>query len=104
RRGGAVQYERRERFHPLFGALPKTAQMLEFQITKEYLGEDTHLVYLAPLFKEVLGAHAYLRVPGSRVARVIDGTLQGQRETGIAGVANVGSDTNWTGSQFNQAN
>ena len=103
-KNGPLDFQPREPFHPLFGALPKTAQMLEFQITKEYLGEDTHLVYLAPLFKEVLDADTYVRGPGSTVARVIDGTLQGQRETGIAGVANVGSDTNWTGSQFNQAN
>ena len=103
-KNGPLDFQPREPFHPLFGALPKTAQMLEFQITKEYLGEDTHLVYLAPLFKEVLDADTYVRGPGSTVARVIDGSLQGQRETGIAGVANVGSDTNWTGSQFNQAN
>jgi len=103
-KNGALDFQPREPFHPLFGALPKTAQMLEFQITKEYLGEDTHLVYLAPLFKEVLDADTYVRGAGSTVARVIDGTLQGQRETGIAGVANIGSDTNWTGSQFNQAN
>jgi alpha-glucuronidase len=103
-KNGPLDFQPREPFHPLFGALPKTAQVLELQITKEYLGEDTHLVYLAPLFKEVLDADTYVRGPGSTVARVIDGTLQGQRETGIAGVANVGSDTNWTGSQFNQAN
>jgi alpha-glucuronidase len=103
-KNGPLDFQPREPFHPLFGALPKTAQMLEFQITKEYLGEDTHLVYLAPLFKEVLDADTYVRGPGSTVARVIDGTLQGQAETGIAGVANVGSDTNWAGSQFNQAN
>jgi alpha-glucuronidase len=103
-KNGPLDFQPREPFHPLFGALPKTAQVLELQITKEYLGEDTHLVYLAPLFKEVLDADTYVRGSGSTVARVIDGTLQGQRETGIAGVANIGSDTNWTGSQFNQAN
>ena len=35
---------------------------------------------------------------------MIDGTLNGQSRTAIAGVSNVGSDRNWTGSQFNQAN
>jgi alpha-glucuronidase len=103
-KNGPLDFQPREPFHPLFGALPKTAQVLELQITKEYLGEDTHLVYLAPLFKEVLDADTYARGPGSTVARVFDGSLQGQRETGIAGVANIGSDTTWTGSQFNQAN
>jgi alpha-glucuronidase len=78
--------------------------MMEFQITKEYLGQDTHLVYLAPMWKEVLDADTHARGPGSTVARVIDGTLDRHARTGIAGVANVGDDRNWTGSQFNQAN
>lgn len=103
-KNGPLDFQPREPFHPLFGAMPKTAQMIEFQITKEYLGEDTHLVYLAPLYSEVLDADTYARGKGSTVARVIDGSLQGQTETGIAGVANVGSDSNWTGSHFNQAN
>src|SRR6185312_4459542 len=67
-KNGPLDFQPREPFHPLFGALPKTAQVLEFQITKEYLGEDTHLVYLAPLFKEVLDADTYARGPGSTVA------------------------------------
>lgn len=103
-KNGPLDFQPREPFHPLFGAMPKTAQMVEFQITKEYLGEDTHLVFLAPLFKEVLNADTHVRGPGSTVARVIDGSLQGQAETGMAGVSNIGSDSNWTGSQFNQAN
>jgi len=103
-KNGPLDFQPREPFHPLFGAMPKTAQMIEFQITKEYLGEDTHLVYLGSLFSEVLKADTYVRGPGSTVARVIDGSLQGQTETGMAGVSNIGSDSNWTGSQFNQAN
>lgn len=103
-KNGPLDFQPREPFHPLFGTMPKTAQMIEFQITKEYLGEDTHLVYLMPLFGEVLNADTYARGPGSPVARVIDGSLQGQTETGMAGVSNIGSDSNWTGSQFNQAN
>jgi alpha-glucuronidase len=103
-KNGPLDFQPREPFHPLFGAMPKTAQMIEFQITKEYLGEDTHLVYLAPLFSEVLNSDTYVQGVGSTVAKIVDGRLQGQRETGIAGVANIGSDTNWTGSQFNQAN
>ena len=103
-KNGPLDFQPREPFHPLFGAMPKTPQMIEFQITKEYLGEDTHLVFLAPLFSEVLNADTYVRGAGSTVARVIDGSLQGQSETGMAGVSNIGRDSNWTGSQFNQAN
>jgi alpha-glucuronidase len=103
-KNGPLDFQPREPFHPLFGAMPRTATMLEVQITKEYLGFATHLVYLAPLFEEVLRSDTYARGPGSTVARIVDGSLFGHSQTGIAGVANIGSDRNWTGSHFDQAN
>jgi len=103
-KNGPLDFQPREPFHPLFGAMPRTPLMLEFQITKEYLGQDTHLVFLGPLFKEVLDADTYARGEGSTVGRVVDGSLHGYPRTGIAGVANIGTDRNWTGSHFNQAN
>ena len=103
-KNGPLDFQPREPFHPLFGAMPRTPLMMEFQITKEYLGQDTHLVYLGPYFEEVLRADTHVRGPGSTVARVVDGSLHGYTRTGIAGVANIGTDRNWTGSQFNQAN
>ena len=103
-KNGALDFQPREPFSPLFGAMPFTPLMLELQLTKEYLGQDTHLAYLGPLFQEVLRADTYARGKGSTVARVIDGTLFTSAHTAIAGVSNVGTDRNWTGSQFNQAN
>ncbi|GIV59103.1 MAG: xylan alpha-1,2-glucuronidase [Rhodothermaceae bacterium] len=103
-KNGPLDFQPREPFHPLFGAMPRTPLMMEFQITKEYLGFATHLVYLAPMWTEVLTADTYARGPGSTVARVVDGTLHGYTRTGIAGVANTGTDRNWTGSHFDQAN
>jgi alpha-glucuronidase len=103
-KNGPLDFQPREPFHPLFGAMPKTPLMMEFQITKEYLGQDTHLVYMGSYFEEVLRADTYAKGKGSTVAKVIDGALHGYTRTGIAGVANIGSDANWTGSQFNQAN
>jgi alpha-glucuronidase len=103
-KNGPIDFQPREPFHPLFGAMPRTPLMLEVQITKEYLGFATHLVYLAPLFEEVLRSDTYARGQGSSVAKVIDGSLFGDSLTGIAGVANIGTDRNWTGSQFDQAN
>ncbi len=103
-KNGPLDFQPREPFSPLFGAMPKTPLMMEFQITKEYLGQDTHLAYLGALWEEVLRADTYATGKGSTVARVIDGSLHGYKRTGIAGVANIGSDVNWTGSQFNQAN
>jgi alpha-glucuronidase len=103
-KNGPIDFQPREPFHPLFGAMPHTHLMLELQVTKEYLGQRTSFVYLGPLFQEALRADTWVRGAGSTVARVIDGSLYGERLTAIAGVANIGSDRNWCGSIFNQAN
>ena len=103
-KNGPLDFQPREPFSPLFGAMPATPVALELQITKEYLGEDTHLAYLGPLYEEVLKSDTYAKGQGSTVARVIDGTVHGYANTAIAGVANIGTDVNWTGSHFNQAN
>jgi len=93
-KNGPIDFQPREPFHPLFGAMPHTKLMLEAQITKEYLGFSTHLAFLAPLWEEVLDAETGR---GGTVADVI-------RPAGMAGVANTGSDRNWSGSHFDQAN
>jgi alpha-glucuronidase len=107
-KNGAIDFQPREPFHPLFGAMPKTPLMMEFQITKEYLGFSTHLAYLGPLFEEALdadtGAKGAKKGVRPTVAKVVDGELHGYRYTGMAGVANIGSDRNWSGSIFDQAN
>ncbi|RDS85660.1 alpha-glucuronidase [Dyella psychrodurans] len=103
-KNGPVDFQPREPFSPLFGAMPKTPMMMELEITKEYLGFATHLVYLGPLFEEVLSSDTMTHGKGSTVARVIDGSLDGHTLTGMAGVANIGTDRNWSGSDFNQAN
>ncbi len=103
-KNGAIDFQPREPFHPLFGAMPQTPLMMEFQITQEYLGQSNHLVYLSPLFKEVLASDTHAKGAGSTVAKVIDGSLDNHRLSGIAGVANIGNDLNWTGHPFGQAN
>jgi alpha-glucuronidase len=103
-KNGPLDFQPREPFSPLFGAMPDTPIALELQITKEYLGQDTHLAYLGPLFEEVLDADTFAAGPGSTVARVVDGSLHRHALTAIAGVANIGTDRNWTGSLMNQAN
>ena len=103
-KNGPLDFQPREPFHPLFGAMPRTPLMAELQITQEYLGQSTHLVYLAPMWKEFLSADTYAKGRGSFVARIVDGTLDGESRTGIAGVANTGNDVNWCGHHFGQAN
>jgi alpha-glucuronidase len=103
-KNGPIDFQPREPIQPLFGAMPKTPLMLELQITQEYLGHSNHLVFLAPLWKECLDFDTYAKGQGSYVSKVIDGSLHGYFMTGIAGVANTGSDRNWCGHLFAQAN
>jgi alpha-glucuronidase len=84
--------------------LKKSAAMPEFQITQEYLGHSTHLVFLAPMWEECLQSDTYLDGKGSTVAKCTDGSLHPQKHTAIAGVSNIGLDTNWCGHDFAQAN
>jgi alpha-glucuronidase len=103
-KNGPIDFQPREPFHPLFGAMPQTPLMMEFQITQEYLGQATHLVFLGSLWEEVLRSDTYAKGEGSFVADVIDGTLHGHALTGMAGVANTGTDRNWCGSVMACAN
>lgn len=99
-KNGPLDFQPREPFHPLFGAMPRTPLMAEVQITQEYLGHDTHLVYLGPMWKEFLTADTSSHGQGSTVASI----LEAYPVTGICGVANVGGDRNWCGQDFAQAN
>lgn len=103
-KNGPIDFQPREPFHPLFGAMPKTPLAAEFQLTQEYLGFSTHLVYLAPLFKECLDADTYANGKNTTVAKVVDGSLDKHTLSAIAGVANIGNDRNWCGHPFAQSN
>ncbi|MDO4165449.1 MAG: alpha-glucuronidase [Bacteroides sp.] len=85
-KNGPIDFQPREPYSPLFGAMPQTTLMAEFQITQEYLGHSNHLAYLAPMWKEFF---EYVS-PASLKA--------------IAGVTNIGTDTNWCGHPLAQAN
>ena len=85
-KNGPIDFQPREPYSPLFTAMHKTPMMVEFQITQEYLGAANHLVYLAPMWQEFF---SFVK-PGSLRA--------------MAGVANIGDDTNWCGHHFAQAN
>jgi alpha-glucuronidase len=99
-KNGPIDFQPREPFHPLFGAMQQTHLMPEFQLTQEYLGFSTHLVYLAPLIKECLDADTWVNGQGSTVARIVTQSPL----SGIAGVANTGDDINWCGHPFAAAN
>lgn len=85
-KNGPVDFQPREPYNPLFTSLQKTAMMVELQVTQEYLGAANHLVYLAPMWKEFFG------------------WVKPTSLTAMAGVANIGDDTNWCGHHFAQSN
>jgi alpha-glucuronidase len=109
-KNGPLDFMPREPFSPLFGAMPHTRLAAELQITQEYLGQSLQLAYLAPLGKETLDADINGPARGepvessSTVARVVDGSLRHHSLSAIAGVANTGTDRNWTGHLLGQAN
>lgn len=103
-KNGPIDFQPREPFHPLYGAMSNTSLMMEFQITQEYLGQGTHLVFLGKLFEEVLRSETYACGKGTTVADILRGKCGHQGLTGMAGVANTGTDINWCGHPFAQAN
>jgi alpha-glucuronidase len=103
-KNGPVDFQPREPFSPLFGAMKKTSVMPELQITQEYLGQSIHLVFLAPMWEELLQSDTYQEGSGSTVARCTDGSIYPQKHTAFAGVSNIGLDSNWCGHPFAQAN
>jgi len=103
-KNGPIDFQPREPFSPLFGAMKKTTLMPELQVTQEYLGQAIHLVFLSTMWEEFLQSDTYQEGQGSTVARCTNGSIFPQKYTAIAGVSNIGSDANWCGHPFAQAN
>lgn len=103
-KNGPMDFQVREPVSPLFGGLKKTNQMLELQITQEYTGQQKHVCYLIPMWKEVLDFDTYAEGKGSTVRKIVNGQLFPQKYCGIAAVSNIGDDMNWTGHILAQAN
>lgn len=103
-KNGPMDFQVREPVSPLFGGLTKTNQMLELQITQEYTGQQKHICYLVPQWKEILDFDTFAEGRGSTVREIIAGKIYPQKYGGIAAVSNIGSDLNWTGHVLAQAN
>jgi len=94
-KNGPMDFQVREPIAPLFGTMDKTNKLMELQITQEYTGQQKHVCFLVPWWKEVLSAQTYANATASQVS---------ERINGIAAIVNVGSDENWTGHFLAQAN
>lgn len=103
-KNGPIDFQPREPFHPLFGAMRQTPLFAELQATQEYLGQAKHLVYLGTMWKEFLDSDTHAKGEGSTVGRVLEGAVHPSRITGMVSVTNPGLDTNWCGHHFSQSN
>lgn len=103
-KNGAIDFQPREPFHPLFGAMKQTPVIAEIQATQEYLGQAKHLVYLGTLWKEFLDSDTHAMGSGSIVAKLLARKIQPSHLTGMVSVTNPGLDTNWCGHHFSQSN
>ena len=103
-KNGPIDFQPREPFHPLFGAMKQTSLVAEIQATQEYLGQAKHLVYLGTMWKEFLDSDTHAKGSGSIVSKVLAGKIHPSRITGIVSVTNPGMDANWCGHHFSQSN
>lgn len=85
-KNGPVDFQPREPYSPLFDGMKKTPLIAELQITQEYLGHANHLAYLAPMWAEFFDEATVSNIKG------------------VAGVANIGDNDNFTGHPLAQAN
>jgi len=103
-KNGPIDFQVREPASPLFGALEKTNQAVELQITQEYLGQQRQLCYLVPMWKETLDFDLQAKGPGTPVKALVAGKTFQRPWGGFVGVSNVGLDLNWLGHDLAQAN
>lgn len=98
-KNGPMDFQVREPVSPLIGGLQHTHIMVEFQIAQEYTGQQRHVCYLMPWFREILDTDLHTRPSESTVAALIRGA-----GNGMAAVTNTGNDDNWTGHDLAAAN
>ncbi|MGM9537575.1 MAG: alpha-glucuronidase [Candidatus Onthomonas sp.] len=95
-KNGPMDFQVREPVSPLIGGLKHTKFTVEFQIAQEYTGQQRHVCYLMPWFRQVLETDLHT---GGTVAQLISGA-----GFGMAAVTNTGDDANWTGHDLAAAN
>lgn len=94
-KNGPIDFQVREPVHPLFGSLKSTRQLLELQIAQEYTGQQRHVFFLVPMWKEIMDFHTCAGKDFDTVKECVEG---------MAGVSNTGDDPNWTGHDLAGAN
>jgi alpha-glucuronidase len=103
-KNGPIDFQVREPVSPLFAGLRRTNEAIELQITQEYTGQQKHLCFLVPMWKEALDFDMRIGDQHTPVKDLVSGRVFHRPVGGFAGVANVGMDANWLGSPLAMAN
>jgi len=103
-KNGPIDFQVREPVSPLFAALKETNEVIELQITQEYTGQQRHLCFLVPMWKEVLDFDTQVLKTRARVRDIVAGRTFHRPLGGFVGVSNVGRDPTWLGSHLALAN
>lgn len=103
-KNGPIDFQVREPASPLLVGLEKTNQAIELQITQEYMGQQRHLCFLVPMWKETLDFDMRIGGRATPVKNIVSGQVFHRSLGGFAGVANVGLDSNWMGNPMAMAN
>lgn len=100
---GPIDFQAREPASPLFGAMQRTNEAIELQVTQEYTGQQRHLVFLIPMWKKMLDFD--MHVEGvTPVKEIVSGKVWHRLLSGFNAVVNVGLDENWLGHPLAMAN
>jgi alpha-glucuronidase len=100
---GPIDFQAQEPVSPLFAGLHQTNQAMEVQITQEYLGQQRHLVYIAPMWKWVLDFDLRAEDRSTPVKQILEGRSFDRPLGGMVGVSDVGRD-GWLGAPLAMAN
>ena len=103
-KNGPIDFQVREPLSPLFGGMSKTNQVMEFQVTQEYLGHSKDVCFLVPQWKEYFNFDTHAQGIGSTIDKIVNGSFYNRQNGGVVAVANIGNDANWTGHKLAQAN
>ncbi len=101
---GPIDFQVREPVSPLIAGLEHSNETLELQITQEYTGQQRHVCYLVPMWKEILDFDLRIKGGSTLVRDIVSGKTFHRPVGGLVGVANVGRDPNWLGSDLAMAN
>ncbi len=101
---GPIDFQVREPVSPLFAALRNTNQAIELQVTQEYTGQQRHLVFLVPMWKQALDFDLRAEDRSTPVKEIVEGKSFHRPLGGFVAVANVGLDTNWLAHPLAMAN